>query len=591
MRLPVAIAFVFAFVAGFGLGRWAARPLEERAAFPTEAASTSSRAGVAQASVKPREDWRAAEGKLLAAVQSGSKDDLVTVLLATLSDDRTPPLLRELRVETLARRIVQLGGAEELLTLFGLRAEDREQVAAAAIRALTETEPATAERLVAAMPAGSRRTLATQALLEALATKSPKRGLALLEADKDSRQGGYRFFSAWAKKDPKAAAEAALALQKEYDGYGLGAALEQWARSDSDAAIQWSEQLQGEQRKRAVSQCVFGLGAVDPVAAAMFLIGHPDEAANYVAHDMLNSLEGDPRRVAEEVLAKVPPGDVRTSMLEAIAQSLATDPAQALDWAGTLLPGERDRVVHSIFYMAGQAQPEEAFHLALDKLEGETRRTALHSMLENWAEMDFDAAFRAATETLDASELKDVLPGMFRGSQFLLSDPAQRLRMLSKLDPRLRSDLLKAIGRNQGVSLYRSGLQKTLDSADRNDLLEGMIARVSDNPALTREIASQLPEDRKQAQVEAITRSLAYEDPRSAAEFALSVTGHDKQKSRALEELAGDWAYTDPAAAEAFVYRLPPDDIRKTVARRLAERFRTFDPDAAKRMEAQLGTP
>jgi hypothetical protein len=163
--------------------------------------------------------------------------------------------------------------------------------------------------------------------------------------------------------------------------------------------------------------------------------------------------------------------------------------------------------------------------------------------------------------------------------------------MLSKLDPRLRSDLLKAIGRNAGVSLYRSDLHKALDSADRDDLLEGMISDIAQNPALTREIASQLPADRKQAQVEAITRSLAYEDPRSAAEFALNVTGHDKEKRRALESLAGDWAYTAPSAAEAFVYRLPPGDIRKAVARRLAERFRTFDADAAKRMEAQLGTP
>jgi hypothetical protein len=100
-----------------------------------------------------------------------------------------------------------------------------------------------------------------------------------------------------------------------------------------------------------------------------------------------------------------------------------------------------------------------------------------------------------------------------------------------------------------------------------------------------------LPQERQQAQVEAITRSLAYEDPQRAAEFALAVPGHDSQKRRALEELAGDWAYTDPAAAEALLQRLPPGDIRKAVARKLAERFRTFDPDAAQRVQAQSATP
>jgi hypothetical protein len=163
--------------------------------------------------------------------------------------------------------------------------------------------------------------------------------------------------------------------------------------------------------------------------------------------------------------------------------------------------------------------------------------------------------------------------------------------MLSKLDPRLRSDTLKNIGGNIGVLLYRSDLQTALDSADRDDLLEGTIEDVFKNAALTREIASMLPEDRKHAQVEPITRSLAYEDPQRAGEFALTVIGHDKQKQRALEELAGDWAYTDPAAAEAFVLRVPPGDLRKAFARRLAERLRTFDLDAAKRVEAQLDTP
>jgi hypothetical protein len=475
---------VVAAVCGFAISRRASTESRSEPS-PSDIAATPSPSagGVARAPAKlSADDWRTAEGRLLAAVQSGSKGDLLAVLLATLDDDRTSPLLRELRVETLARRIVQLGGAEELLTLSGLRAADREQVAAAAIRALAEAEPATAQRLVAAMPEGSLRVLATQALLETLAVKAPGRGLALLKADKSSRQGDSQFFSAWAKKDPKDAADAALALQKEYEGYGLSAALYQWASDDSAAAIQWSQGLQGKQRRNALGACLFGLASTDPAAAGLFLVGHPDDVESYIAHDMLNGLAGDPARVAEEVLAKVPPGTVRTRMLESIAQSLAADPAQALDWAATLLPGERDGVVSSIFFMAGQAQPEETFHLALDKLSGDARRTALKTTLERWAEADFDAAFQTATETLDASELKTMLPGLFRGSAFLFNDPDRHLRMLSKLDPQLRSEVLKSIGGNMGTLLYRSDLQLALDPADRADLLEGTLRRITKTP-------------------------------------------------------------------------------------------------------------
>jgi len=192
-------------------------------------------------------DWRDIEGRLLTAVRMGTKDELMLVLRETLGDNLTSDRLRGLRVETLVNRIVQLGGAEELLELGGLSGADHDLIAAGAIRAVAEKDAAKAERLLAAMPAGASRQSAILALMETLATRSPKQGVALLIADKSMRKVDQQFFAEWAEKDPKAAAEAALATGKEYENYNLDSVVSTWVATDSAAALQWSLGLSGKE--------------------------------------------------------------------------------------------------------------------------------------------------------------------------------------------------------------------------------------------------------------------------------------------------------------------------------------------------------
>jgi hypothetical protein len=255
----------------------------------------------------------------------------------------------------------------------------------------------------------------------------------------------------------------------------------------------------------------------------------------------------------------------------------------------TLLPGERNRVVSRIFNQAGQRDPEGAMHLALDQLDGDNRRTALAATMDSWAGLDFDAALQAAVKNLDPGDLKSVLPAMFRGSQFNYADPKRQFSVVAQLDPKIRGEVLKQIGAVAGHDWYRRGLYDDLAPADRDSLMGGMMTRSFKDPALTAKVAAELSVEQRKAQVRSITDSLAYDDPQRAAEFARNISGNESGKREALEDLVDNWAYVDPAAAETFVQTLPAGETRDAVARKLSDKLRTFDLDAATRVLAQAG--
>jgi hypothetical protein len=330
----------------------------------------------------------------------------------------------------------------------------------------------------------------------------------------------------------------------------------------------------------------------NPAAAVDLILSKPGLAGISSGEEIGRALGEDPA-AAEAALARVPPGRFRTALINGVASELASDPETAVAWTESLLPGEREAALQGIFYLVGQTDPEAGFRLAVTKLDGAARETALSQMMESWARLDFDAAFTAATQSLDAGLVKKTLPNLYMGSAFFLSsDPEGGIGRLSDLDESVRADALRAVGEQLGRSSMSAStdLLSALDPSDRADFAEGLIAGAYRNPELTIELAALLPVDRQLDRVRKISEAIAYGNPRGAAEFVLSLPDRegDTRKREALGSVVGEWVYEDPAAAEAFVRGLPAGPAKDAAARKLAGGLREFDLDAAARALGEI---
>lgn len=539
-------------------------------------------------------DFVEGEGRLLAALGNGSVEDLIFLLGCAADDVRAPADLKTVRLETLARQIARLGGMDQLLKMSGLRAADREQAIAFAVAELAKDDADAAESVVRNLPAGRGRMVATSAFLAALAERDPTRGVELLKSDLGTWETTHSFFQAWAKQDPQAAATAALGQDERWGA--IYSVVNEWAGTDFPSALAWSESIPEPQRQTALQSCAGALIIKDPSAAIDFYMSRPS-LTEHAGPELGRVLAKDPAAI-ERALEQLPPGRFRTNVLNGIAWELGRDPAVAVEWTKSLLPGEQEAAVRGICGLAGQIAPEEAFRVVTEKLEGDLRQHALFILLSTWAENDFDAAFAAARDSLEPETLQRALSGMFNGSHFYYFEPENRLRLLAGLPREVRSNTLKDIGlRLGGPFVDDLDLRSALSGEDYEDLVEGMLERISD-PKRMMEFAGPLSAERKLNRVGPIVRALARDDPRRAAEFAMALPEREgnTQKREALEDLAEEWAYFDPAGAEAFVRGMPVGATKDAVARRLAEQLRTFDPAAAARvlgdpMETKSGRP
>ncbi|MHA3770957.1 hypothetical protein ACXR0O_05400 [Verrucomicrobiota bacterium sgz303538] len=124
---------------------------------------------------------------------------------------------------------------------------------------------------------------------------NPQRGLAALDALKprDNEIYGYlNFFSAWAERDPAAAAARALQEPSDYrrmaaTEYVFGA----WAARDTAAARSWAERIPDPVLSRGALVAIgSGLALRDSREGADFLVSIPqDDSARAILHDVLES--------------------------------------------------------------------------------------------------------------------------------------------------------------------------------------------------------------------------------------------------------------------------------------------------------------
>lgn len=263
-----------------------------------------------------------------------------------------------------------------------------------------EKDASSAEAWVAALPTGPLRGEAMGILVKGLAISDPKHALQLAQDSKNivfrsyfvSTDGGsplvHALFDKWLDDDPKAAAEAAIALPDSvhFRKTALHVIGKRWASKDIDAALAWAESNtpvldNADHQSNPLTGVVDGWLTTDPAAAIAWLNDLPD-------------------------------GDGKVGLIRAMVSCVDDrDPAQAMDLAIVIPPGSMRE--QAIIYSARswlQSDPGSAAKWAFQQEDESIRRTSLRSVAAEWMRND-PAGARGWIDSLPADVARDTMLG------------------------------------------------------------------------------------------------------------------------------------------------------------------------------------
>jgi hypothetical protein len=582
---------------GFGIGLVAfPRPHVERdrpaigEITPKVDAASAARSSAIVLSALGAPDFTARLGQLLAGLKDARKDALLAQLQQVSDDKSLVPELAAFCRKEIIGRLIERGVIQDAMDFGDVR--QREDATQIVVEKLASIDPARAEAMINDSLTPGQRRVATRALFSVLGKTDPERGLKLLRSRPDLRDEGYPFFGEWAKVSPQVASEAALKLQKDIGADFLHGAIYQWSADDPQAAAKWVETLPPDLRDQGRSAYMNAMVNKDPSAALDTLLANPELGTNFA--DWIGRKLGTDRANAEALLGRVPPGELRTRLIGGIANSLGQgDPTIALAWTQTLLPGEQEVAVHSVFrYSLASSDPEAAIALANRYLKGSAATEAIVSTAREWADNDFASAFSAVTKFLHGEDLKQALPKLITPNYSIYgTNPGIQLAVFSKLPPDVKMAALGAMGAQWGMIEPEGPADRlaALAPDERTAFVEGWLRGVNDSSShVTARFIQWLPPEKQVQNAAQISRSLASADPAVAGEFLLGLPGDPNSRIPAMRELVGDWTYENPAAATTFVARIPPGAAHDAVAIELARQMRTFDPDGATRQLAGI---
>jgi hypothetical protein len=599
--ISLRLLLVSATAAGFGgfaLGWLSSPPAERKGNSIGLAAEKIPSPSVSKAAATSRipalAPGKAGMEQLLALLRNGGRSELLEGLRQLVADQTLPPFVADVYRDAFAERLAQLGAAEELLAPDAFSEKDQAAIAAAVIRALVGTDRARAEKLIEGLPPGTSRQSATAAFLVELGRHDPAAGLAWIDAHPQNRESAWAFFSGWAKIAPAAAATAAFAKDRDLES-ARRAVVHTWATEDPDAALKWLDGLPLSERRPMLQPYLQSLIMKDP-SRALDAMARPEFNDSFLGQ-WIGLVIATDATSATAAVDRLPPGRGRSAVIRGIASSLFGDPEMALAWANTLLPGERNAAVGELFQTLGRDDPESALGLAATKLDGPTRKMALASIIEGWAQTDFDAAFAGMTAKLDPATLREALPTVFRYHSFA-SEQAyiDQAAKIGRLDPAMQVDAWRELGKSEGMKTYEKtlGFLSRLTPANREAFTNGLMEESSElTPQTVEQLSGMLSPEQRSKWARNIAQNFSSSDPQKAANFLLALPegGSGSTKGPAAQALVQGWAYTEPASAQAFVAALPAGDTRDRAAGTLARELRSFDLDRATQIAAQVSAP
>lgn len=205
------------------------------------------------------------------------------------------------------------------------------------IRGIAATDPTRATALLQALPFGSERGEALQAMIPHLLKNGPeavKSWIAGLSDERLRNGATARFAKEMAKTDPAGTASWLIANPSESTANSLDPVFNEWAKTDKNAALSSFTKLpHGTARTRALSGLVTAEARANPEAAANLMNSYPaDVDDRMVFHFVWSSFDKAPAIAANQIALIENPRHRNRMYQRALGSWLDHDPAAAQQW-------------------------------------------------------------------------------------------------------------------------------------------------------------------------------------------------------------------------------------------------------------------
>lgn len=231
---------------------------------------------------------------------------------------------------------------------------ERTEFVSAVLAGWCEKDVKSAEGWIVALPTGPLKREAMEALVKALAVSDPRHALQLAQDPKNvpfqsygiSSDSGsplvHALFDKWLDDDPKAAAEAAIALPSSvhFRDAALHVVGKRWAEKDLDAALAWANSNapvmdNSDYQRNPLTGVLNGWLTADPDAAIEWLNESPDgEGKVGLIRSLVSQVYGHDPGLAMNLAIVIPPGSMREQAIVHSARNwLMSEPQSAAKWA------------------------------------------------------------------------------------------------------------------------------------------------------------------------------------------------------------------------------------------------------------------
>ncbi len=250
---------------------------------------------------------------------------------------------------------------------------------------------------------------ARNTILETWASSDPEGAIAWAESNHegdDANPWMIGVIRGLAPDDPARATELMAAMPySERRGEALGAILPRILRDGPEATKSWvasidDSRLQGGVIRRAAGE----LAKDDPRGTADWVVNQHPEHAGGVIDDVIGGWLRESEGEALAYYQSLPSGDIRSSALRGITNSMATqDPRAAADFLDRHAADATDRTYNQFVWHSFRGDPELAVSYIDPIQDSGARSSTYRRTLEYWMRQDFDAA----TQWIDSNPLPD----------------------------------------------------------------------------------------------------------------------------------------------------------------------------------------
>lgn len=266
-------------------------------------------------------------------------------------------------------------------------------------------------------------------LLTAWAKRDPLQALAYAEQNTGNRFARNTILTSWAASDPDAALAWAKAHHEDKEGEGnpwmigviqgiaasdpvrasqllagmpfseergeaLAALMPHLLAQGSDAAQKWAESITDDQLKQgAIARVAEALAAKDPAGTAAWLAKNPGEASDRSMDDVISTWMEKDKDAAVAYYKGLPAGDMRTSALRGVANTMAMqDPRAAAAFLDANAADADDGVYQQFSWHAFGQAPDLAMNYISKIGDAREQERMYGRMLDGWYRRDPDAA-------------------------------------------------------------------------------------------------------------------------------------------------------------------------------------------------------